>query len=93
MNPPLNPEASTRIINRLKRIEGQARGIQRMITEGQDCKLVIDQLNALHAAVQNATKALVGEYLDCCLAAELEKGGDCRQALKRAMELFLCTRT
>jgi len=88
----LDPDSATKIINRLKRIEGQARGIQRMVAEGQDCKLVIDQLNALRAAVQNATKTLIGEYLECCVKAELARGGDCREAIKKAMALLLNTR-
>ncbi|MEW6726068.1 metal-sensitive transcriptional regulator [Desulforudis sp. 1088] len=87
--PNLDPDSATKIINRLKRIEGQARGIQRMIAEGQDCKLVVGQLNALRAAVQNATKTLIGEYLECCVKAELARGGDCREAIKKTMDLLL----
>lgn len=48
------------IIARLKRIEGQAKGIQRMVDEGRDCVDVMNQL----AAVKAAVNALSGEVLE-----------------------------
>lgn len=48
------------MIARLKRVEGQAKGIQRMIEEGRDCVDVINQLAAVRAAVT----ALGGEMLE-----------------------------
>jgi DNA-binding FrmR family transcriptional regulator len=40
------------LIRRLKRIEGQVRGIQRMISEGRDCESVITQMAAIRSAVE-----------------------------------------
>ncbi len=55
------PEAQrTEMIDRLKRIEGQAKGIQRMIDEGRDCVDVMNQI----AAVKAAVNALSGEVLE-----------------------------
>jgi CsoR family transcriptional regulator, copper-sensing transcriptional repressor len=55
------PEAQrTEMIDRLKKIEGQAKGIQRMIEEGREC---IDVMNQI-AAVKAATNALSGEMLE-----------------------------
>jgi CsoR family transcriptional regulator, copper-sensing transcriptional repressor len=55
------PEAErTDIVDRLKRIEGQAKGIQRMVDEGRDCLDVMNQL----AAVKAAVNALSGEVLE-----------------------------
>ncbi len=55
------PEAErTDIVDRLKRIEGQAKGIQRMVEEGRDCLDVLNQL----AAVKAAVNALSGELLE-----------------------------
>jgi DNA-binding FrmR family transcriptional regulator len=51
----------TDLIDRLKRIEGQAKGIQRMIDEGRDCVDVMNQV----AAVKAAVTALSGEMLEC----------------------------
>lgn len=47
------------LVDRLKRIEGQARGIQRMIDEGRDCRQVIDQVAALKAATHSVSVELL----------------------------------
>lgn len=56
----LPPEARKDITARLKRVEGQAKGIQKMIEEGRDCVDVMNQLSAVKAAVN----ALSGEMLE-----------------------------
>lgn len=53
-------EERDEIVARLKRIEGQAKGIQRMVEEGRDCIDVINQI----AAVKAAVNALSGEMLE-----------------------------
>lgn len=50
----LDPTARDELRRRLKSIEGQARGIQRMLDEDRDCQEVMDQLAALRAAAQAA---------------------------------------
>lgn len=57
------------MMKRLRRIEGQARGIQRMLEEGRPCPEVVQQLAALRAAVDRAGLALVTDNLKTCLAA------------------------
>ena len=52
---------------RLRRIEGQVRGIQRMLNEDRDCREIVQQLNAVHAAVGNATHLFVRAYAKDCL--------------------------
>lgn len=56
----LPAEERAEMIARLKRIEGQARGIQKMIEEGRDCVEVMNQVAAVRAAVT----ALSGEMLE-----------------------------
>ncbi len=56
----LPDEARADIAARLKRIEGQARGIQKMIEEGRDCTDVLNQV----AAIKAATNALSAEALE-----------------------------
>lgn len=56
----LPAEDRAALVIRLRRIEGQARGIQRMIEEGRDCLDVLTQLIAMRAAVN----ALAGELLE-----------------------------
>ena len=56
----LPAEERAEMIARLKRIEGQAKGIQKMIEEGRDCVEVMNQVAAVRAAVT----ALSGEMLE-----------------------------
>jgi len=85
-------EARARIINRFRRIEGQARGIQRMLAEHQDCREIIGQISALKAAVENAGKAFLIDYVEKCLEEELARGGDYRKTLREALSLLLTSR-
>lgn len=55
------------IVNRLKSIEGQARGIQRMLEEGRECQQIMDQLAALRAATNAATMQTFEAFALHCL--------------------------
>jgi DNA-binding FrmR family transcriptional regulator len=54
--------------NRLKRAEGQIRGVQRLLDEGADCKAVITQLSAAQAALHRAGLRLMAAGMRECLA-------------------------
>ena len=75
---------------RLGRIEGQARGIQRMLDEGRDCQEVVQQLLALRAAVSKVTAVIVAENLEECLRRGLagEAGDDVRRAKQAVLSLL-----
>ncbi|WP_413299172.1 metal-sensitive transcriptional regulator [Bacillus sp. 1P10SD] len=53
--------------NRLKRTEGQIRGILRMMEEQQDCEKVINQLSAVSSAISHTVGVIVSENLKYCL--------------------------
>lgn len=55
------------LITRLKSIEGQARGIQRMLSEGRDCREVLDQLAALRAASHAVNMQAIEAFALQCL--------------------------
>ena len=55
-------EASAEVITRLRRAEGQIRGVQRLIDEGADCKDIVQQLTAAQAAL-TLSFALLGSLL------------------------------
>jgi DNA-binding FrmR family transcriptional regulator len=61
---------SQEIINRLNRIEGQTRGIQKMITEGRECLDIVQQLKALQSAARSVSRELVRQYLGECLVRQ-----------------------
>ena len=61
-------EASAEVITRLRRAEGQIRGVQRLIEEGADCQQVVQQLTAAQAALHRAGLRLMAAGMKHCLA-------------------------
>lgn len=70
------------VINRLKRIEGQVRGIQRLVDQGSSCKKVAAQVKAARTALD-----AVGKLILACFLAESMKSG--QTAEKEAIELIV----
>ncbi len=60
------------VLKRLARLEGQIRGVQRMIENGQDCRDVVTQLSACKAALDKVGYRLVVAGMRHCLAADVE---------------------
>lgn len=75
-----------KLLQRMRRIEGQARGVQRMLEEGRDCEEIIQQLVAMRAALSKAAMAIIGEHLEICL---LRGDQDPEEALERAKRIFM----
>jgi DNA-binding FrmR family transcriptional regulator len=67
MTPIASSEVKTDLQHRLRRIEGQARGVQRMIEEGRDCKAILQQLSAIRSAANQASLVLARSYATECL--------------------------
>jgi len=62
--------AKTDLLRRVRRIEGQARGIARMIEEDRDCNEILQQLAAVRSAAHPATVALVRAYASECVVSD-----------------------
>jgi DNA-binding FrmR family transcriptional regulator len=60
---------------RLRRIEGQVRGLQRMVDEDTYCIDVLTQVSAAKRALDSFALALLEEHLGHCVAAAIEHGG------------------
>jgi DNA-binding FrmR family transcriptional regulator len=85
----LSESAKNDIVTRLKRIEGQARGVQRMVEEGRPCEDIIIQIAALKAAVAQAGVAIAGSHLVECVAHSVSSGeGNCRDKIAGFARLF-----
>ncbi|MFD1394505.1 metal-sensitive transcriptional regulator [Kroppenstedtia eburnea] len=69
-------EYSEDMKKRLRRVEGQLRGVLRMMEEEQPCKDVVSQLSAVRSAVDRASAYIVSRNLERCIREELEKGED-----------------
>nr|HID13300.1 metal-sensitive transcriptional regulator [Anaerolineae bacterium] len=65
-----DPSAKADLLRRVRRIEGQARGIARMIEEDRDCSEILQQLAAVRSAAHQATVALVRAYATECVASD-----------------------
>ncbi|WP_030624054.1 metal-sensitive transcriptional regulator [Streptomyces sclerotialus] len=63
------------ILRRLRRVEGQVRGLQRMVSEDTYCIDVLTQVSATSAALQSCALALLDEHLNCCVTEAIGRGG------------------
>jgi CsoR family transcriptional regulator, copper-sensing transcriptional repressor len=68
-----NSDAKEKLIQRLRRIEGQVRGVQGMLDDERDCHEIMQQLAAIHSAVQGASRIFLQEYATVCLV-EMDAG-------------------
>ncbi|UUZ90764.1 metal-sensing transcriptional repressor [Paenibacillus sp. P25] len=66
----MNYEYTDEIKTRLRRIEGQVRGVLRLMEEGKSCKEVVAQLSAVRNASDKAIAQIVAENLQQCILAE-----------------------
>ena len=79
--------------NRVSRIEGQLRGILRMMEEGQDCRDVITQLSAARSAIDRTIGVVVSSNLiECVKEAEQSGEGQTEEFVKEAVNLLVKSR-
>lgn len=78
-------DEKTQYLHRLKRIEGQVRGIARMVDEDYYCIDILTQISALTRALENVGLALLDDHLHhCVLHAAQEGGGEAEAKLAEA---------
>ena len=70
-------------LRRLRRIEGQVRGLQRMIDEDKYCIDILTQVAAVTKALQSVALGLLEEHLSHCVAQAMAEGGDAAPAKVR----------
>ena len=58
------------LLKRLKRAEGQIRGVQKMIENGRDCESVITQLGAVRSAIEGVGGLILKNYMKICFRDE-----------------------
>jgi CsoR family transcriptional regulator, copper-sensing transcriptional repressor len=75
-----------KMVNRLRRIEGQVRGLQRMVAEGAPCEDVLTQLSATRAALDRVGIFLITHKVRECLQDEGDVSSE--TAVQRALETF-----
>lgn len=86
-------EYNDQIRNRLKRIEGQLKGVIRMIEEEKDCKDVITQLSASRSAIDRTIGLIVSTNLVYCMSNEQQlQEKDKETLIKEAVDLLVKSR-
>lgn len=60
------------LLQRMRRIEGQARGVQRMIEEDRYCPEIIQQLTAMSRALKEVSLLLLQDHIEGCVADEIK---------------------
>jgi DNA-binding FrmR family transcriptional regulator len=74
------------LILRLRRVEGQVRGVQKMVEEERYCPDVLTQMSAIHESLRSVERILMKNHLQHC-ATEALRSGDERKAQRTYDEL------
>jgi DNA-binding FrmR family transcriptional regulator len=80
-------ELKSELIKRLKRIEGQTRGVQKMVDEERGCTEILHQLTAINEAVRSVSLLLAEQYALECLQSTTKKGKS-RQAVAEMLSMI-----
>jgi DNA-binding FrmR family transcriptional regulator len=75
------------LINRLKRIEGQVRGIQNMVENDRYCVDIITQISAINAAMKKVSLQLMENHTKHCVSDAI-KSGNGEESISELMEVF-----
>jgi DNA-binding FrmR family transcriptional regulator len=70
----VEPELQHKALTRLRRIEGQIRGIQKMVEDGRYCADILVQISAVQEALRGAGKLLMRNHLEHCVTDALRSG-------------------
>lgn len=85
-------EYDKNVINRLKRVEGQIKGIQAMMEQGKDCRDIVMQLSAARNAIDRTMGVIVSSNLEQCVRENIENGEETDYLVKEAVELLIKSR-
>jgi len=80
-------ENKPKLLNRLSRIEGQVRGVARMVEEDRYCIEVLTQIQAVRAALARVETEMLKDHLGHCIEAAIS-GGDVAEQRQKASELI-----
>lgn len=80
----------TGTLNRLKRVEGQVRGIAKMVEEDRYCIDILNQMQAVKAALAKVESGILKDHAACCVAQAIKSGDveDQRRKFTELVDLF-----
>jgi len=79
-------EEKKQLINRVSRVEGQIRGIKKMITEDTYCNDILIQLSAIENSIKSLSNTILENHLYSCVSKDLERGN--LDAIDELISLF-----
>ena len=82
----MSVEAKADLGRRLRRLEGQVRGVQKMLDQDRDCQEIVQQLAAIRAAAHQASLILVRSYAAKCLVDG--SPGTAQQAINELVDVL-----
>lgn len=71
-----DPDIKDRNLKRLRRIEGQVRGLQRMVEEDRYCADIMTQISSVHEALRGVGRELMRNHLKHCAVHSIQDGGE-----------------
>ena len=80
---------NSKYITRLKRSEGQLRGIQKMIEEDRDCADIVTQLTAVKSSVERVIEMIITEKLTECINQPLDDPEAQKERLEKAIRYLI----
>jgi len=85
---------TTAKINRLKRIEGQVRGVAQMVEDDRYCMDILHQIAAIKSALTKVETQVLKDHAACCVAEAITSGdeGEQREKFEELVELLERTR-
>ncbi len=81
-----DPEIKKNLQVRLRRVEGQVRGLQKMVEDERYCPEILEQMSAVHASLRSIERVLLGGHLQHC-ATQALRSGDEKKAQRTYEEL------
>ena len=86
----LNQETKAKVRGRLRRIEGQVQGLQRMLENDAYCVDILLQISAVQGALEQCQKLLLGRHIESCVAEAMRSGSrsDRQHKIDELLDVF-----
>lgn len=78
----MDPETKRRALHRLRRIQGQVQGVQRMVEEDKYCVDTMLQISAIQGALEQVSKILMHRHIESCVMDSMQAGSERERAQK-----------
>ena len=76
------------IVKRLKRVEGQIRGLQKMVTEERECESIVTQLAAVRSAIDGVGALVLNNYIKICAPGGSKADADVYESMVRVVGVW-----